>query len=169
MKIDRLLGETIYLLNHGRTSAQILAKYFEVSVRTIVRDMDTLSMAGIPIIANCGADGGYDVMDTFKMQRQVAGQTDYNYIICALQGLATAYENKNIEATLEKMKALTDHKESSMLMDLSVVHENRDINEMLYLLNHSIEVKHIISFLYTNSRNEEKQIEVEPVCVIYNF
>ena len=53
------------------------------------------------------------------------------------------------------MKALTDHKESSMLMDLSVVHENRDINEMLYLLNHSIEVKHIISFLYTNSRNEE--------------
>lgn len=99
----------------------------------------------------------------------MAGQTDYNYIICALQGLATAYENKNIEATLEKMKALTDHKESSMLMDLSVVHENRDINEMLYLLNHSIEVKHIISFLYTNSRNEEKQIEVEPVCVIYNF
>lgn len=42
MKIDRLLGETIYLLNHGRTSAQILAKYFEVSVRTIVRDMGIL-------------------------------------------------------------------------------------------------------------------------------
>ena len=74
MKIDRLLGETIYLLNHGRTSAQILAKYFEVSVRTIVRDMDTLSMAGIPIIANCGADGGYDVMELLKCSGRWRGR-----------------------------------------------------------------------------------------------
>ena len=49
MKRDRLYGITIYLLNHGRTSAKTLAEYFEVSVRTIQRDMDALSLSLIHI------------------------------------------------------------------------------------------------------------------------
>lgn len=52
MKIDRLLGITIYLLNHNRTTAQRLADRFEVSVRTIIRDIDTLCMAGIPVVSS---------------------------------------------------------------------------------------------------------------------
>ena len=47
MKIDRLLGIVVYLLNHGRTSAQKLAEEFEVSSRTIVRDLESLDQAGI--------------------------------------------------------------------------------------------------------------------------
>ena len=58
MKIERLYAITVYLLNHGRTSANELAKYFEVSVRTIQRDIDSLCLAGIPIISDTGATGG---------------------------------------------------------------------------------------------------------------
>ncbi|MFA9378744.1 MAG: helix-turn-helix transcriptional regulator [Lachnotalea sp.] len=104
MKIDRLLGITIYLLNHGRTSAYFLAEHFKVSTRTIMRDIDTLCLAGIPVGSTYGVDGGYEIMDTFKMQRPIAGAIDYNYVICALQGLASAYANKDIEATLEKLQ-----------------------------------------------------------------
>ena len=61
MKLDRLLGITIYLLNHEKTSASTLAKRFEVSVRTIQRDIEALCMAGIPVAASMGADGGYEI------------------------------------------------------------------------------------------------------------
>ncbi len=59
MKLERLYAITVYLLNHGRTSASELAKHFEVSLRTIQRDMDSLCLAGIPVVSIAGAAGGY--------------------------------------------------------------------------------------------------------------
>lgn len=168
MKIDRLLGETIYLLNHGRMSATVLAERFEVSKRTIFRDMDTLCIAGIPVRSNYGGDGGYEIMDTFRLQQQVAGQTDYGFIISALQALLTAYRDKDLEATIEKMKSLTDVR-SNLMIDLSVAHENVDQNALLFLLNKAIENKQTVQFQYTNSEGKSKEIEVEPALVMYRW
>lgn len=61
MKTDRLLGITVYLLNHKKTSAKKLADHFEVSLRTIQRDIESLCLAGIPVVSTYGADGGYDI------------------------------------------------------------------------------------------------------------
>ena len=91
MKIDRLLGITIYLLNHRKVSARTLADKFEVSQRTIQRDMETLNMAGIPIVSTYGSDGGYAILDSFRMERQAACDSDYSFILTALKGLSTAY------------------------------------------------------------------------------
>lgn len=102
MKLDRLLGITIYLLNHEKTSASTLAKRFEVSVRTIQRDIEALCMAGIPVAASMGADGGYEILDTFCMERQTAEQTDYQHIVAALQGLLSAYEERRPKIRLKK-------------------------------------------------------------------
>ena len=63
MKLERLYAITVYLLNHGRTSASELAKHFEVSLRTIQRDMDSLCLAGIPVISIAGAAGGYEISE----------------------------------------------------------------------------------------------------------
>lgn len=59
MKIERLLLIIIYLLNHKRVNAKTLSNQFDVSVRTIQRDIDTLILAGFPIISFVGIDGGY--------------------------------------------------------------------------------------------------------------
>lgn len=169
MKIDRLLGITIYLLNHGRCSAGKLAQQFEVSTRTIIRDMDTLCLAGIPVASICGADGGYEIMDTFDLAGRMVDGTEYGYIVSALTGLATAYNDKRIEAALEKIQMLRKDGDSTILLDLGVAHENRDTNEMLYLLNEAIQSKHKIAFRYTNGNDETKQVEVEPAGVIYKW
>ena len=66
MKIDRLMGIVIYLLNHGRTSAQSLSEEFEVSPRTIVRDLEALDRAGIPIQSFYGVEGGYHQMSGLR-------------------------------------------------------------------------------------------------------
>ena len=94
MKIDRLISIILYLLNHGRTSAQKLAEEFEVSPRTIVRDLESLDQAGIPIQSFCGVDGGYQIMDSFVLEKQVATSHKYDWIVTALRGMASAYARK---------------------------------------------------------------------------
>lgn len=167
MKIDRLLGETIYLLNHKRTSASVLAKHFEVSTRTIMRDMDTLSLAGIPVVANFGQDGGYEIMDTFRIQ-QMTGDIDYSVIVAALQAFASAYSQKELDQAILKMKALTNAK-SDVIMDLSVAHENMNQNELLYMIHQAIQRKQWIQFSYTNGLGQEKELSIEPVYAIYKW
>ena len=71
MKTDRLYALTLYLLNHGKSSASELAKHFEVSVRTIQRDIDALRQAGIPICALTGTNGGYEILSDFKSKRLI--------------------------------------------------------------------------------------------------
>lgn len=111
MKIDRLMGITIYLLRHGRTSAQTLSKEFEVSSRTIMRDMDTLCQAGIPIQSACGIDGGYEILDTYILEKQMADGQDYEFILTALKGLASAYADKSIQKTIDKIELLSGGEE----------------------------------------------------------
>ena len=71
MKIDRLIGILSILLQNGKTTAPELARHFEVSRRTILRDIDTLSMAGIPVFATRGSGGGVSVMEGYKINKSV--------------------------------------------------------------------------------------------------
>lgn len=169
MKIDRLMGIVVYLLNHGRTSAQKLAEEFEVSSRTIMRDIESLDMAGIPIQSFYGVDGGYQIMDDFVLEKQVATSHDYDWIITALKGMASAYVNKSLEQTLAKMQSLNNTESVAVSVDLSVASEDDKINEQLMLLEDAIEKKCVVRFFYTNSHDEVKEIQVEPVSLQYKW
>ena len=79
MKMDRLIGITMYLLNRNVVSAKELAERFEVSARTIVRDIESLSIAGIPISSSTGAAGGYEILDTFKLNKQITTMEEDSY------------------------------------------------------------------------------------------
>ncbi len=120
MKIDRLLAITIYLLNHQKTSASTLAEKFEVSIRTIQRDMESIFLAGIPVVSTFGADGGYEIIDTFKMNTQPALGNDYVQIITALQGYVSAFDDKKINDTLEKIQSISTNQNSNVMLDFSV-------------------------------------------------
>ena len=103
MKIERLYAVTVYLLNHGKTSANELAKHFEVSQRTIQRDIDSLCMAGIPVIATTGASGGYEISETYRLDHGFATPDDYSYILTALQGLVSAPGDRKVKQLTEKI------------------------------------------------------------------
>lgn len=169
MKIDRLLAITIYLLNHKRTSAQDLAKRFEVSPRTIMRDIDSLCLAGIPVVSAFGVDGGYEIMDAFRMERQVAGEIDYSFILTALKGLSSTFKDKELENTIEKMQSLGSFSAQKINIDMGVANERKEINRFLSLLSHAIKINHIVEFTYTNSEDITKCVIVEPVSVNYKW
>ena len=122
MKTDRLFALTLYLLNHGRVSASELAERFDVSVRTIQRDVDTLSLSGIPIISHMGTDGGYELDPAFRIERQFAKEEEYAYLLTAMRGLVTATDDNIAKNTLDKIELLSK-KDNYFDLDFSVLHE----------------------------------------------
>ena len=169
MKIDRLIGIVVYLLNHGRTSAQKLAEEFEVSSRTIMRDLESLDQAGIPIQSFYGVEGGYQIMDSFVLEKQVATSHEYDWIVAALKGMASAYASKNLKQALAKVQSVSHIRETAVSVDLGAASEDDKTNEQLKLLENAIEEKCVVRFSYTNSHDQVKDIQVEPVCLQYKW
>lgn len=165
MKIERLYAITVYLLNHGRTSAAELAKHFEVSLRTIQRDMDSLCLAGIPITAVNGAAGGYEISDRFVMDRGFATSDDYSYILTALRGLVSATEDQRAKNVLEKIAHASNPGDNGMILDFSVLQEGDQV--LLRRLQTAVLEKRTVEFTYTNNNLETRTHTVEPVAVIY--
>lgn len=167
MKIERLYAVTIYLLNHGRTSAGELAKYFEVSLRTIQRDMDSLCLAGIPVISIAGAAGGYEISDTYRMNKDFATQDDYSYILTALKGLVSATDDPKAKHTLEKITHISEADDNGIILDFSVL---REIDQsVMQTLQTAVTEKYEVTFTYTNNNNETRLHSVEPIAVMYRW
>lgn len=167
MKIERLYAITVYLLNHGRTSASELAKYFEVSVRTIQRDMDSLDLAGIPVIAVAGASGGYEIAEQFRLNGQFATPDDYSYILTALQGLVSVTNDQKAKSALEKVACASKSNNNGILLDFSVLREGD--TEILQSLQSAVLEKRVAEFTYTNNDGVTRTHSVEPVAVMYRW
>ena len=89
MKIERLIGIIFYLINRECVTTNELAQKFEVSRRTILRDIDTLTLAGIPIYSELGVNGGYIINKDFKVDEKILDSNNKEYILLALNSLRT--------------------------------------------------------------------------------
>ncbi len=87
MKIERLLTIIVILLNRKQITAKELADRFDVSVRTIYRDIDSINMAGIPVISYPGANGGYGIMDNYKLNHQLLTLDNLASMLSTLSGI----------------------------------------------------------------------------------
>ena len=169
MKIERLYAVTVYLLNHGKTSANELARHFEVSQRTIQRDVDSLCMAGIPVIATTGAAGGYEISETYRLDHGFATQDDYSYILTALQGLVSATGDGKVKQIAEKIAHASNAGAAGngMILDFSVLREGEQ--DTLRLLKTAAAEKRTVEFSYTNNNKETRTHSVEPIAVLYRW
>ena len=89
MQESRLFKIVYYLLDKGQATAPELAEKFEVSVRTIYRDIDALSGAGIPVYTETGRNGGICLMKDFVLDKAVLSEEEKQEILTALQGIRT--------------------------------------------------------------------------------
>ena len=108
MKLDRLLGILTVLLQKDRVTAPELAEKFEVSRRTIGRDVDALCMAGIPVVSHQGSGGGISIADGFKLDKSVLTKEELSGIIAALKGIGSISTMSHTERVLDKLKANSD-------------------------------------------------------------
>ena len=169
MKIDRLIAITMFLLNRETVSSSALAKKFEVSKRTIMRDIEVLNQAGIPIVSTYGSEGGYEIMDGFKLIKQIAGIDDYLNIIIALKGLSSAYDNGKVNVTLEKVLSAMQGGEQRIFIDFAVAREGLHINEHLLLIEKAIYEKMPLFIEYVNAEGMLSERIVEPLALSYQW
>lgn len=103
-KVDRLISIVMILLQKDVVSAKQLAQILEVSKRTILRDMETLNMSKVPIYSINGSNGGYGIMDEYKLDKRLLTNTDIENILTALNGLEQILFNNEIEVTINKIQ-----------------------------------------------------------------
>ncbi|WP_168123807.1 WYL domain-containing protein [Paenibacillus sp. HB172176] len=165
MKLDRLLAITMALLNQTRVSATDLANRFEVSLRTIYRDMESINQAGIPIVSYPGADGGYDIMSGYRIDKQLLSLDDFTSIITALRGIQSATESPDIESLLERFGALRPpnpsqavHDHGSVDLDFKLTPNDR---EKFTVLQNAIKSLRLVRFHYLDGQGNDSERKVE--------
>ena len=170
MKIDRMLEIIIYLLNHENVSARFLAERFHVSVRTVQRDMVSISMAGIPVYSNGGKHGGYSILPTYQMKNSDVRAEEQQMIMKALESLATSYSNDTLQSILEKYNAFVEKEGGQKIFwDFGVTKENQKVQKMNTDLEKAIEEKRYINFDYRNANGERSSQRVEPLAIHYKW
>lgn len=104
MKNDRLFQIVYLLLEKGTLTAPELSRALEVSVRTIYRDVEALSIAGVPVYASQGKNGGISLMPNFSFDKTLLSDEEQNQILYAIQSLRAA--EQPVDALLSKLGGL---------------------------------------------------------------
>lgn len=167
MQESRLFKIVYYLLEKGRSTAPELSEKFEVSVRTIYRDIDALSSAGIPIYTTQGKGGGISILNNFVLDKSLFSEQEREQILMALQGI-TATEGKNTDELLAKVSALFQTKNINWIeVDFSGWVQNRPRQDVFNSIKNAIFSKNILSFRYFNNNGQITDRRVQPIKLIF--
>ncbi len=174
MKIDRLVAILVILLRKERVQAKELAEKFDVSVRTILRDVDAINLAGIPIVTYQGTNGGIGIAEGYRLDKSVLTGDEMAAVITTLKGIDGAITGKSHEVLMEKLKnALPSHqldqlntKLKQFVIDLSPWRENNITKEKLTLIRKAIEANREIEFVYVDSESNSTNRRVEPYSLL---
>ena len=170
MKTDRILEIIIYLINHDRVPASRLAKRFHVSVRTIQRDIVSISSIGIPVYSEGGKYGGYSVLPTYKIKNSGINVSEQQMIIKALESLATSYTNDTLSTLIEKYNAIIEKEGGQKVFwDFGVTKENRHVQNANRLLEQAVTERRHVIFDYRNADGEKSRPCVEPLAIHYKW
>jgi len=156
-----MLRIVFILLNKEKVTAGELAAKFEVSPRTIYRDLDALSQAGIPIYTCQGRSGGIKLVDSFVLNKSLLSQEEQNEILAVLSGL-NAVQYPEAEKALTKLSAVFGKKLIDWIaVDFSDWGPAKE--DTLAKIKEAIINRKLISFTYYNTYGEKTIRTVEPL------
>ena len=167
MQINRLF-EIVYILLERKTiTAKELAERFEVSTRTIYRDIEILSQAKIPVYANKGNGGGIGLLEDYVLDKSVLSEEEQNQILFALQSMEKI-SNQDEKNILEKMSSIFNKSKTNWIdVDFSDWGINGEQDQTFNLIRNAILKHNVIEFVYYNSYGEEKKRQAEPLQIYF--
>ena len=167
MQESRLFKILYHLLDKGQATAPELAKRFEVSVRTIYRDIDALSGAGIPVYTEAGRNGGIHLLNDFVLDKTVLSEAEKQEILAALQSIHIT-RNMDGSRTLQKLSALFQlHSENWLEVDFSRWGNPGYDNETFELLKSAVIRRRNVKLRYAGSYEEIRERTVQPYKLVY--
>jgi predicted DNA-binding transcriptional regulator YafY len=167
MQIHRLFEIVYILLDRKIVTAKELADYFEVSPRTIYRDVETLSGAGIPVYMNKGKGGGITLLPEFVLNKAVITEKEKEEILSSLNAIgAVSLEESN--TALKKLETLFGTKEANWIeVDFGFWADGEKEAELFQTIKEAILSKKVIRFRYANAKGEEITRQVEPLKLVF--
>jgi predicted DNA-binding transcriptional regulator YafY len=174
MKIDRLVSMILILLEKDRIGAQELAEMFEVSPRTIYRDIDTINMAGIPVFSVPGVGGGFEIMQKYKIDKKVFSASDLSAILMGLSNLSTMIRGDELVNAFAKVKSFIpadkareiELKANQITIDLSPWIGNRAIQANLEIIKTALLERKLLSFDYADRYGNKTARMAEPYQLV---
>jgi len=175
MKVERLVSIIMLLLERKTISAPELAEIFEVSTRTIYRDIDTINQAGIPIVTYPGPNGGIGIMEQYKVDKRLFSTTDVASLLIGLGGIRSVLTTEEIANTLAKVKSMVPQEQLSELdfqmnqitIDLTSWTQDSRQSDYLVLLKKAVAERQTLILDYSNANGDITTREVEPYRLLH--
>lgn len=174
MKVNRLVSMIMMLMDKGRIGAQELAEMFEVSPRTIYRDIDAINMAGIPVRSIPGVGGGFEIMPSYKLDKKVFSTADLSTLLMGLSGLSGMMRGEELVNALAKVKSFIpadrakdiELKANQICIDLSPWMGNRNIQPYLEIIKTALQESRLLTFEYADRHGNKTSRTVEPYQLV---
>lgn len=169
MKIDRLIGIITILMQNDKTTAPELAKRFEVSRRTINRDIEDLCKAGIPVVATQGYGGGLSIAEGYKFDKALLTGEELQTVFAGLRGMESISGNSDFAGLLDKLacKGKQIISEDIIIIDLASNYKT-SLTQKIELIKKAILTKRIVKFQYYYKKGETKR-RIEPYRLIFKW
>lgn len=174
MKVDRLVSIIMILLDKKRIGAQELADMFEVSPRTIYRDIDAINMAGIPVRGASGVGGGFEIMQEYKVDKKVFSTADLSALLMGLTSLSNMIRGEELVHALAKVKSFIpadrandiELKVNQICIDLSPWTGNSSIQPYFEMIKAALQENRLLTFEYIAHHGNKGVRTVEPYQLV---
>ena len=168
MKIDRLIGIITILQQKKTVTAPYLAERFEVSRRTINRDIEDICKAGIPIVTTQGVNGGISIMEGFSLDTTVFTEQELGAVFTGLKTLDSVSNSRSAERLAQKLGGTSAIKlADNMLIDLSSFYRN-DLVAKIDEIKRAMKENKCISFRYCYNKGEADKV-IEPYLIVFKW
>lgn len=170
MKIDRLIGILSILLQKDKVTSSELAEKFEVSRRTILRDIETINMAGIPIVSEQGQGGGISIMSGYRIDRTLLSSDDMQAILAGLKSLDSVSGTNRYRQLMDKLSAEESASvtaDGHIIIDLSNW-DSTAVSDKIELIKKAMENRELIAFTYYSPTGETER-RIEPYHLVYQW
>ncbi|HCC34996.1 MAG TPA: hypothetical protein DEQ02_04935 [Ruminococcaceae bacterium] len=165
MADNRLFQMLFLLLEKGGTTAPELAERFEVSVRTIYRDIDILSSVGIPVYTVQGKGGGIFIRENFVLNKSLLSEEEQKQILLSLQGLSVL-DDENTNALMSKL-GIIFQKQNMNWIEMDFSEWGRKNEDVFHKLQGAIFKSKIIDFTYHSGKGQSENRSAEPLKLVY--
>lgn len=168
MKLDRLIGILSILLQQDKITAPELAEKFEVSVRTILRDIEDINKAGIPITTSQGQGGGISIMEGYKIDRALLSSSEMKAIFAGLKSLDSVSGTNRYRQLMDKLSVSnTVNADNNIIIDLGAWDKNA-VSDKIELIKSAIEGKKLIAFTYYSPECTQRR-KIEPYRLVFQW
>lgn len=170
MKLERLIAMLTSLLQNDRIPASWFAEKYDISIRTVYRDIEALESAGIPIVTYPGVNGGISILDTYKIDKKLFTMQDITTLLTSLKSISGSVNDAKINSTLEKIKSLIPEKHShaielgtkQLYIDMSPWANNPYVSANMAIMQKALELNQLVRFEYSSRYLVNSSRKVEP-------